>query len=54
MGPNFRDLHSLNYSRCKKEIGRAIEEFDANFRLKYRVEDIVLDLWVNKVKKSQN
>ena len=30
MGPNFREPQSLNYSRCKKEIGRAIERFDTN------------------------
>ena len=45
MGPNFREPQSLNYSRCKKEIGRAIERFDTNFRLKYNLEDTAMDLF---------
>ena len=44
MGPNFREPQSLNYSRCKNEIGRAIDRFDTNFRLKFNLEDTAMDL----------
>ena len=43
---------SLNYSRSKKDIERAIEEFAGSLRLKYKLVDTAIELWVNKVKEK--
>ena len=51
-GSNFREPQSLNYSRCKEEIDRAIEVFAGSLRLKHKLEDTVIDLWVNKAKQK--
>lgn len=48
-GPNFSQWQSLNYSKCKKEIDYAIEEFAGSLRLKYKLEDIAMDLWATKI-----
>ena len=40
---------SLNHSRSKKDIERTIEEFAGSLRLKYKLEDTAMELWVNKV-----
>lgn len=42
----------LNYFRCKIETDRAIEEFAENFRLKHKLENTAMDLWVNKIKEK--
>ena len=49
-GPNFRNRQSLNYSRYKKEIDRAIEEFPGSLRLKHKLGDAAMDLWMKKIK----
>ena len=51
-GPDFRVALSLNYSRSKKDIERATEEFAGTLRLKYKLEDTAMELWVNKVKEK--
>ena len=43
---------SLIYSRCKKEIDRAIEKYDGNLKWKYKLE--YMDLRVSQVKKVKN
>ena len=43
-GANFRDPQSLNYSRCKKDIDQANEEFSRNLRLKHKLENVATDL----------
>ena len=54
MGPTFREPKSLNYSRCKKEIDRAFEEFAGSLILKHKLEDTAVDLWENKAKEKVN
>ena len=51
-GPDFRVALSLNYSRSKKDIERATEEFAGTLRLKYKLENTAMELWVNKVKEK--
>ena len=50
--PKFREPQPLNYSRCKKEIDPAIDEFAGSLRIKHKLENAAMDLWVNKVKEK--
>ena len=50
--PKFREPQPSNYSSCKKEIDPAIEEFAGSLRIKHKLENTAMDLWVNKVKEK--
>ena len=50
--PKFREPQPSNYSNCKKEIDPAIEEFAGSLRIKHKLENTAMDLWVNKVKEK--
>lgn len=52
-GSNFRELEPLNFSKCENETDYVFEEFNWSLRLKYKLEDTAIDLWLNKVLKSQ-
>ena len=51
-GPNFRGRESLNYSRYKKEIDWTIDEFHGSLRIKHKLGDAAMDLWMKKIKEK--
>ena len=48
----FWEPNTLNYSKCKKEIDRIIEEFAGSDRSKHKLEDAVKSLWIKNIKEK--